>query len=284
MLYRKESDRIVVYDKEDFNPLHIVRCGQLFRYNESKDFIEIFAGKFRSILKRENDCVIIDTNEVDYFENYFDLSTDYAEVRKNLAKFGIEESLFFGKGLRILKQDPEETVFSFIVSANNNIPRIRGILERLCERYGELREGYRAFPKAEALKDASESELRAIGLGYRAPYLIETVKAICGGFDLNLYETDTDEARAKLMTLSGVGSKVADCILLFAYAKRDVFPVDTWVKRIYKDVIGDSDEKTDSMARKLRKKFGEISGYAQQYLFYYYRNKVLQTMTEEIVL
>lgn len=281
MLYTKEGNRITVCDLSQFDTEHIVDCGQLFRYRTQGGNVEIIAENKKCVLKTLKDCVIIESNDADYFENYFDLATDYNAVKASLKPFGIDKAIEFGKGIRLLRQSPFETIISFIVSANNNIPRIKGILNRMADALGEDMGGYRAFPSPEALARQNAAFYKSLGAGYRAEYIVDTAKRIADGYDIDLYDVPSDEARKRLLSLKGVGDKVADCILLFAYRKGDVFPVDTWVKKIYADLIDDREKNPRTMAKILRNKFGNLAGYAQQYLFYYYRNNFVKEKSED---
>ena len=164
-------------------------------------------------------------------------------------------------------------IISFIISANNNIPRIKGIIEKICCNLGEKKDGYYAFPTLERLCEADVEFFRKIGAGYRAEYLVKTAQAL-QRIDVNkIYSLDTRSARKALTELMGVGNKVANCILLFAYHKTDLFPMDTWSKKIYRQLNLPSTDNVNKMEDNLVAKFGELSGYAQQYLFYYYRTK-----------
>jgi N-glycosylase/DNA lyase len=165
-------------------------------------------------------------------------------------------------------------LISFIISANNNIPRIRMIIERLCEAVGKsIAGGFHAFPTAEEMKDLDEEFYSRIGAGYRASYLVKTVKAINEGFDLSApYSMETEDAHRYLLGLCGVGPKVADCILLFAYAKGDVFPVDTWIKKSAKAYFKIESDDITKIRKELISLFHGDSGVVQQYIYYYIRN------------
>ncbi|MDE7216132.1 MAG: 8-oxoguanine DNA glycosylase, partial [Clostridia bacterium] len=157
----------------------------------------------------------------------------------------------------------------FIISAINHITRRKGRIQRLCENLGENKGDYYAFPSPEKMASKDADFYAGIGAGYRAPYLASTAKAVANGFDLDEIDSmDAGEGNKKLCTLLGVGPKVADCILLFAYHKQDVFPVDTWIKKVYRDVVGDNEVNNVAMRKKLIEIYGEYSGYAQQYLFF----------------
>ena len=214
------------------------------------------------------------TKDREYFHKYFDLDTDYDGIKRALRKYeGLSDAVEFGSGIRILKQDPFETIISFIVSANNNIPRIKSILERICVALGEKKDGYYAFPTAERMADAGAELFKSLGAGYRAEYLAETSRKLVG-FDYEIIEkSNTDEARKILTSFKGVGNKVADCILLFAFGKTDLFPMDTWTKKIYRILGFPEENNPKTMAARLVNRFGALAGYAQQYLYYYYREK-----------
>lgn len=278
MLYEKSHDKILIKDTSEFVPKHILECGQVFRYLNSNLSYKIFSKKSFCGLIYIGTYATIETTEVDYFTNYFDLDRDYGLIKQELASFpGMQKALDFGHGIRILNQDPQETVLEFIISANNNIPRIQGIIERICTTSGEpLPGGGYAFPTAEELKGKSKDYYISLGAGYRAEYLVKTVDALNNGFSLDLEGMSTADARKHLMKLTGVGRKVADCILLFGYHREDVFPVDVWVERIYDDMFGESLLSAERKADNLSAHFGNLSGYAQQYLFYYYRTNQIK--------
>ena len=195
----------------------------------------------------------------------------------------MRNSIEYGKGIRILNQDLWETIISFIISANNNIPRIKGIIERLAKAYGDpliwKSNIYYTFPTPEQLKDVSVEEFRKLGLGFRDIRLYETTHMILEG-KVNLealkQEKDTEKIKNELLTLSGVGTKVADCILLYSELKRiDVFPIDVWVRRVMNELyIKEEDENKVSKEKIMElahRKFGSVAGIAQQYLYYWKR-------------
>ena len=217
--------------------------------------------------------------------NYFDLNRNYSEIKDKLSKIdeNVNLSVKYGEGIRILNQDLWETIISFIISANNNIPRIKGIIERLSQKYGKEidwnGEKYYTFPTPEELRDVEVQDFREIGTGFRDIRLYETTKTILEK-RLNLkelYNIDTLKAREELLILSGVGPKVADCILLFSDLKRfDVFPIDVWVRRVMNELYIKNPDETKvnkrDIARIAKEKFGDLEGLAQQYLFYWKRD------------
>ena len=173
-----------------------------------------------------------------------------------------------------MKQNPWEALVSFIISANNNIPRIKKIVESLCLNFGKKIEYnhqiFYSFPAADVIKELSLSQLDVIKSGFRAKYIIDAAQKVAGGIvDLDrVYAMDTQEAREYLKQIKGVGDKVADCVLLFAYQKYDVFPKDVWIKKVLNDLYGVDEKNFDSF---VSEHFGDLAGFAQQYLFYYMR-------------
>lgn len=260
---------IIIKDTRDFDIRQTLDCGQIFRYSEiGENEYEVFSKDKRCVV-RQDGVAVIKSDDSDYWRRFFDLDNDYGAIKRALMdKPFMKEAVGYGGGIRILNQDPYEMLISFIVSANNHIPRIKGILSRICEGLGEKKDGYSAFPTPEAMASKDADYYAALGAGYRAPYLSETARAVAEGFDLEkpLYMSG-EEANKYLCTLKGVGPKVADCILLFAYHKSDVFPVDTWIRKVYADMTGK--EATNKEIRKyLISTYGNLSGYAQQYLFF----------------
>ncbi len=269
-IYTIENNLIKVYDRTNFVPEHIFDCGQVFRYEKVGNLYKIISNNRFCTLINEKDCAIIKCNDIDYFINYFDLDRDYSEICAKLKKSGLEKETEFGKGIRILKQDPFEMIISFIISANNHIPRIKKIISGICEKYGENMGEYYAFPTVERLKVATTSELRELGAGYRAEYIAHTVNAIANTPDFdNFANLSDDELKKRLVSLKGVGSKVADCIMLFGYGRYNSFPVDTWIVKAF------GREKKDAkvLERELTSKYGALAGFAQQYVYYYNREQ-----------
>ena len=218
-------------------------------------------------------------------EEYFDLKRDYKKIKEELSKIdeNMKTSIEYGKGIRILNQDLWETIISFIISANNNIPRIKGIIEKLSKKYGKELEfegkKYYTFPTPKELENVTVEDYRSLGLGFRDIRLYETTKMILEK-KVDLQELrknpNTFEVREKLLTLSGVGPKVADCILLFSDLKRfEVFPIDVWVRRVMNDLYIKNPDETKVSKKQIEKiankKFGNLAGLAQQYLFYWRR-------------
>lgn len=267
---------------DDFVPKHIFECGQCFRYLKEKDESYTIVAKGKVInVSADNEKIIIknttDEEFSDIWYDYFDLGTDYKKIKETLSDdIHLKNSAEFGNGIRILNQDLFECIISFIISANNNIPRIQGIIERFSKEYGNeisaFNNTYYSFPDIERIKGLKREELSFLRAGYRDSYLIDAFGKVSSG-EVSLEKiriTTTEEARKELMKIKGVGNKVADCILLFGNKRKETFPVDVWVKRsigsLYSDEIGEK-----SIQEFAKDKFSELAGYAQQYLFYYMR-------------
>lgn len=265
------GNSIIIKDLSCFNIRHILECGQIFRYFEQPDgSFRVFSKDKSAVVIQERDMAQIITDDPNYFTKFFDLDRDYMQIKEELReKPFMREAIEYGDGIRILNQDKWEMLISFIISANNHIPRIKGIIQRLCEHLGENKGDYFAFPTPQKMAEKDAEFYASIGAGYRAGYLASTAKAVADGFDLNEIDAmNGSEGNKRLCTLLGVGPKVADCILLFGYHKQDVFPVDTWIKKVYKDVVGDNEVNNVAMRKKLIEIYGDYSGYAQQYLFF----------------
>ena len=266
----------------DFDLTHIFECGQCFRWlpeeNGSGDYTGV-AGAYAARISydpAENRLRIEATGgDEAFWSHYFDLETDYAGIKRELAgnEPGLADALQYGTGIRILNQDLFETIISFIISQNNNIPRIRKNIESLCEKYGKCigdafgKERY-AFPSSEALAAAKEEDLAALRLGYRAGYIRAAAERYAGDCRCGRIPGTRDE----ILCYRGIGPKVADCIMLFGLRQTEAFPVDTWVKHIMNDMYGFETSDIRGMECFARKKFGPLAGYAQQYLFFYYRD------------
>ena len=275
MNYQLKTDKIIIQNKDEFNSKHILECGQIFRYEKvDENTYAVYSGNKKAVIIENQTGFEIQTTDVKYFENFFDLKTDYSLVKQQLSLQNptMKEACLFGGGIRILKQQPFEIIISFIISANNNIKRIQNLIKKLCEKCGTKTDDYFAFPTLEQIEALSIEDLKTMGMGFRAKHIYETVRKLKAVDLQNYYEKSTNELLNFLQTLSGVGPKVADCIALFAYNKQDCFPVDTWVEKVYNCYFSAEQISNRNLIRKnLVEIFGNSSGYAQQYLFYYKR-------------
>ena len=287
-----EEQRYVITDVDSFELRDIFECGQCFRWNAKDDgsYTGVIKNGVINVKKINKDVIfegICNGNIADICRDYFDLNRDYNKIKTILSNVDeyLKESIEYGSGIRILNQDLWEMIISFIISANNNIPRIKGIIEKMSQKYGNKivwkGKDYYIFPTIKQLSSASKDDLRALGMGFRDTYIFNTTNTIASG-DINLEELynekDTSKVREKLLTLSGVGPKVADCILLFSTLKRfDVFPIDVWVRRVMNDLYIKNEDETKVSKKEIEKlakeKYGDLEGIAQQYLFYWRREQ-----------
>lgn len=245
-------------------------CGQSFRWEKQDDgsFSGVAFGKYVNISLDGTDMIIKNAAPEDekIWREYFDLELDYGKIRGDISKLHpvLEEAARYAPGIRILRQEPYEALCTFIISQNNNIKRIKGIVARLCESFGnEIDEGVYTFPTAERLAELTPDDLAPLRAGFRNRYIIDSAKKVASGeVDLELCKTaDYEAARAELMKITGVGVKVADCTLLFGMHRVEAFPVDVWMKRAMEKLFPGMSAND----------FGEYAGIAQQYIFHYSR-------------
>ena len=263
------------FDSKYFNPLHTLDCGQIFRFEPFREGFILFSRDKACYLHTENNKTVVESEDGEYFYKFFDLDRDYASIIEAAKSFDIPlltRSADEFSGLRLLNQDGEEMIYSFIVSQNNNIPRIKGIISRICGGLGEKREfmgrEYFTFPSTAALASAGAEFYKKIGCGYRDKFLDETARRIAvEGLD-DLAGLSTPDLKKRLLTYKGVGAKVADCVALFGFARRDSFPVDVWIERIYREDFKGELTDRNKICDYFTGLFKENSGYIQQYLFY----------------
>lgn len=273
MEIEKRENSIIIDDYSGlFDIEKTLECGQVFRFfkNSQQNYDVISTDKHCNIYRKE-DQVIIKTDFVEYFYKYFDLFTDYDIINKGLKSFSeLNGKIESGRGIRILNQDLFETIISFIISANNNIPRIKGIIEKICLNYGQKLDFRYAFPTLEQFSNITEQEFRSYGAGFRAPYLYQTAQVLKDkSFLLDLKSANDNDALKKLLTLKGVGPKVANCIMFFALNRTNSYPVDTWIFKANRTEELDTVQKVSEY---YSKRYGNLAGYAQQYIFYSARN------------
>ena len=264
------TDALIFKNVTDLDLAQTLDCGQSFRWTENSDgsFSGVAFGKSVKVLLRGTDLIIENSCETDrrLWQDYFDLDLDYGKIRGDISKIHpvLCEAAKYAPGIRILRQEPYEALCTFIISQNNNIKRIKGIVQRLCESYGEpLPNGQFAFPTALTMAQLSVDDLAPLRAGFRARYLCDAAKRVADGeVDLEYCRTaGYDDARAELMKITGVGVKVADCTLLFGLHRVEAFPIDVWMKRAMEKLFPDMTADD----------FGEYAGIAQQYIFHYSR-------------
>ncbi len=271
---------MITFDKEYFSISDTLECGQVFRFKPFENgFIVISADKLAYVYETANK-VFIDGD--DYFYDYFDLGRDYKNIVNSVIGYDIPQitsACEKYKGIRILKQSSYEALISFIISQNNNIPRIKSIIERLCQNLGEKKSyngiDYFTFPSLESLASKDEKFYKSMGLGYRAEYIEKTAKGLLNGeIDLNKLNTlSTENLRKALLKIKGIGEKVADCVIFFGFGRTDSFPVDTWIEKFYREDLKGELTDRKKISTELVSRFKEYSGYVQQYVFHAKRNQ-----------
>ena len=286
----ESNDSVIIKGVKNFNIKQILECGQCFRWQRvtDTDYIVVSNRRVIEIIQEDDEVIIHNTNMNDFkniWENYFDLNTEYGPLKEELSKDELlKQAIEFGYGIRLLNQDPFEMVISFIISARNSIPSISEKFGDKIEYKGEI---YYAFPTPEQLKNATLEDIQETGASFRSKYIIDTIYNINMALEakksgnltdeLKRYDLDyimslpTDECHVALQAFKGVGAKVADCIMLFSMGKKSAFPVDVWIKRAMIHFYVAPDVSLNKIRVFGREKFGELSGLAQQYLFYYAR-------------
>ncbi len=264
----------MIVETKYFDVKQTFDCGQCFRFEIDKNQARGFAfGREVTFTQLSETQLEINCTEEEYqkiWRKYLSLDIDYEKLRSDLSILRKNDeklltAMEFGKGIRILRQEPWETLCSFIISQNNNIPRIKKIISALCKAGAELEGGSEvAFPKPETLLKIGVDGLFALRTGFRASYLYDAaLKVSKSEVDLDkVSELPTAEAETELCKIRGVGPKVAACTLLFGFGKLDAFPIDVWVKRVIAEYYGGDAVAAD---------FGTYAGLAQQYLFYHKR-------------
>ena len=266
----KTVNGIKISGVKDLDLGETLDCGQSFRWkrNDNGSFSGVAFNRAVTMDLIGTDLYIDNAPMEDYdlWYNYLDLQLDYGKIRDSISNIHpvLKEASAYAPGIRILRQDPWEALCTFIISQNNNIKRIKGIVERLCENFGEkLFQGEYTFPTAEKLSKLSVDDLAPIRAGFRNKYIIDGAQKVNSGeVNLNIcYDLPYDEAQQELMKIKGVGTKVADCTLLFGFHRIEAFPLDVWMKRAMEKLFPTMSPKD----------FGEYAGIAQQYIFHYSR-------------
>lgn len=265
---------LIIKNADNFDLGMTLDCGQAFRWtiDENNHWKGIAFNKCLEIYNENNDIVLKNTDLEDFnkiWKHYFDLSRDYSKIIELFKQNDIlNAAANYGNGIRILNQDPWETLCSFIISQNNNIPRIKGIIERLCQNFGEKCGFGYTFPTAEKIALLTVDDLSVLRSGFRAKYIIDAAQKVASG-EVNLENlkfVTLGEAREELMKIKGVGPKVADCVSLFSLEHFNSFPKDVWIKRAMDVLFGGE----------LPEIATGYEGIAQQYIFYYARMTKLQ--------
>ncbi len=265
-----KNDKTYIKNVANFDLEQTLDCGQAFRWsqNDNRTWRGIAFGRYIELSYENDDIVISGSTKCD-FENiwkpYFDLERDYGKIIDEVSRDKIvAKAARYSSGIRLLNQEPWEAMCSFIISQNNNIPRIKGIVERLCENFGTKIDGGYTFPSAETIAKLTIDDLAVIRSGFRAKYILDAAHKVASGeIDLEvLKHTDYDTARQKIMTVKGVGPKVADCVLLYGLCHKNAFPRDVWINRALEQMF-------DGNIPECVKDYG---GIVQQYIFHYIRN------------
>ena len=258
----------------ELDPGKTFECGQCFRWNrdETGAYTGVAFGRVARLFVEDDSVYICDSdgNNEKLWKDYFDLNLDYEAISRDFRSDEyLNACVEYGMGIRLLRQEPWEGLCSFIISQCNNIPRIKGIIERMCSLFGNpidfAGKQYHAFPSAETLAGLSEADLEPLRCGYRAEYILIAAKAVASGeLDLNQLITEPfDEKIRVLRQFKGIGAKVANCAALYGLHDHSGFPIDVWMKRALKEHFPpDFDPK----------RLGEHAGLAQQYIFHYARN------------
>ncbi|MGL4772359.1 MAG: DNA-3-methyladenine glycosylase family protein [Clostridium sp.] len=292
-----EENKAILKEVKNFNIKQIVECGQCFRWEkkEELDYIIVAYGRVIEVVQVEDEVTIHNCTEEDFnniWVDYFDLERDYTSIKKELSKDKLlRESVEFGYGIRILNQEPFEMLISFIISARNSIPVIKKTVKKICENWGTKLEyngeTYYSFPTPEQLKEVTLEEIKETGASFRSKYIVDTIQKVNGAlthkeeewvrYNLDYIKAlSDDECHKSLQEFMGVGAKVADCIMLFSMGKVSAFPVDVWVKRAMMYFYDAEEGSLNKIRIFARNKFKDLSGFAQQYLFYYARENSIK--------
>lgn len=281
-----KKNNVVINNIAHFDPVHTFECGQCFRWERIDDshWFGVAKGFALDLEWNGKDLILHNTDE-DVFQKiwypYFDLGRNYGEIKEQLSKNDpiMKEAIDFGHGIRLLRQDFQETLISFLISQNNGIPRIKKIVESIAKSFGEPIEcskpGTYAFPACGRLAELTLEDLRVIRAGYRDKYIQKASRQVCSGevsLDI-IMNGSIQESRLEMQKFFGVGQKVADCTLLFSGTRYDIFPVDRWVRRVMAELYLGYEASNEEVNSFAMEKFGELAGFAQQYLFYYAREK-----------
>ena len=284
MKITENNKQLIIEDVKDFNLTHIFECGQCFRWNKEDDgsYTGIVKNKVINVIQNGSNVIFDNLNLNDYEEilkNYFDMDTDYSEIKNAInTDDTMNTAIKFGEGIRILNQDEWEIMISFMISANNRIPMIKKVIENISASFGIYICNYRgrdyySFPTAERLSESPLELIQECKAGFRSERIKEAATRFISEKHIiyDLKNKTYEEGLEYLKTYKGIGDKVANCILLFSMKQFSTFPVDVWVRRVMQTLYVDGDTNDKEIRKFAENKFGILSGYAQQYLFYYAR-------------
>jgi len=274
MKYEVINNKIIFNNNNDFDAKSILECGQMFRFFKKENSFVVISGKeIAEIFEKEKQTEIVCSN-AEYFVDFFDLKTDYSLIKNSLKKYEfLKDAIKKGEGIRIAKANTEEIIFQFIISQNNNIKRIQKIVEKMSELGDKINSEYNAFPSAKKLSEMPFEYFSELGAGYRDKYLFETAKVLAKTDLSEKHKLPDEELYSWLLSLKGVGPKVASCIMLFGFQRKGAFPVDTWIEKVYRKYLYDGEKTRPQISAYLEEMFKENSGIVQQYLFNYERNE-----------
>ncbi len=264
-------------DAVDFNLDYTLSCGQVFRWEKNEWWTGVVSSRIIRAKQEGGDLIIDSSIDEKFIRDYFRLDDAMGKVYSEINKDNLMDLLIQKyRGLRLIHQDPWECLVSYICSSNNTIRNIRNSIKRMCECFGEeIEDGYYSFPEPEILSGIELCDMAACRLGFRAPRVLEIASRVASHeFDLyGINDLSYQEGRNELLKIKGVGGKIADCVLLFAFGKLESFPVDTHIEKIMERFYGDNfknaskSKKRGAMAEFARGYFGRYCGYAQEYLY-----------------
>ncbi len=282
MKAEEKNGCIIIEKVSDFLLSQTLECGQCFHFYKlaEEEYVVVAYDKMLHIKQNGEELIFYNTSKEDYhniWRKYFDLDRDYSSIKSFLIKADkkLVPAINEKYGVRILNQQFSETLMSFIISQTKQIPQIKQVVNTISERYGKcvgeyLGKQYYSFPDINALKAITKEEFLECKAGFRAEYLVEAAKFLENRMNEDFFSEYTyDEAKAKLMSIKGVGEKVANCVLLFSLGYRNAFPVDVWIKRTMEELYFHKETNKTVIQKFGEERFKEYGGYAQQYLFYF---------------
>lgn len=284
MKIKEDKNKVTITEQLNFNPYHIFECGQCFRWEKEKDdSYTIIANKKVINVKKTEEKIILENTNIEEFnyiwKDFFDFDNDYTIIKNKLNIDDVmEKAIKFGDGIRILNQNEAEIIISFIISANNRIPMIKKVIQNLSINFGDLIGEYKGkknytFPTMERLANANLNDIKECKAGFRADRIILASQKIIEDKNIiyGLKNKTYEEGLQYLKSYKGIGDKVANCILLFSMKQFSTFPVDVWVRRVMQELYLPNITNDKEIRKFAESKYRDLSGYAQQYLFFYAR-------------